>query len=153
MNRRTLLVSAAFAFAFAATSAGVVQAKAPVQTTESYTEVIYDDFIFELCGIDTLTTVTERWTLKEYADGSAILHVNREFLPHDRRIPLERGAGTSFFAPDGTQTTVGSPTRLFDQDSHRLLLVDGGRVVFGDEVEIRGHVESFDVDLAEYYCP
>jgi hypothetical protein len=153
MNRRALFVSAAFAVVLGATSAGVVRAQAPVQITDSYTEVIYDDFIFELCGIETLTTVTERWTLKEFADGTAMLHVNREFLPHDRRIPLERGAGTSFFAPDGTQTTVGSLTRLFDQDSHRLLLVDGGRVVFGDEIAIRGHVESFDVDLAEYYCP
>ena len=153
MNRRTLFLSAVFALVLGATSAPVGQAAAPARVGDSYTETFFDDFIYDLCGIETLTTMTERWTLKEYADGSAILHVNREFLPHDRRIPLERGAGTSFFAPDGTQTTVGSPTRLFDQDSHRLLLVDGGRVVFGDEVEIRGHVESFDVDLAEYYCP
>ncbi len=153
MNRRIVGLSIASALVLGVVGGTAAQAAGPVRMSDAYTDTFFDDFIFELCGIETLTTVTERWTLKEFADGTATLHVNREFLPHDRRIPLERGAGTSFFAVDGTQTTVGSLTRLFDQDSHRLLLVDGGRVVFGDEIAIRGHVESFDVDLAEYYCP
>jgi hypothetical protein len=153
MKRPAVLLSVAFALALGVIPAGVTRAGGPESITESYTETFFDEFIFDLCGIETLTTVTERWTLKEFPDGTAMLHVNREFISHDQRIPLERGAGTSFFALDGTQTTVGSPTRLFDQRSHRLLLVDGGRVVFGDEIAIRGHVESFDVDLADYYCP
>lgn len=123
-----------------------------MRTSDSYTDRFFDDFILELCGVETFTTVTERWTLKEFADGSAILHVNREFIPDDPRIPIERGAGTSFFAPDGTKTAVGRPTQLFAQDGRRLLLLDAGRVVFGDEITIRGHVESLGVDLAPYYC-
>jgi hypothetical protein len=82
-----------------------------------------------------------------------MLHVNRYFVPDDPRIPRERGAGTSFFAPDGTQTTVGSPTRVYATDGRGLVLLDAGRVVFGEDITIRGHVDSFDVDLAEVYCP
>jgi hypothetical protein len=152
MNRRALRLSVILALVLGAMSAGAVHAAGPVRTTDSYTVTFYDDFIFELCGIDTFTTLTERWTLKEFADGSAILHVNREFVPEDPRIPIERGAGTSFFAPDGTQTVVGKPTQLFAPDGG-LLLLDAGRVVFGDELTIRGHVESLGADLAPYYCP
>lgn len=153
MNRRALTLAVAVALVLGALSAGAVHAGGPVRTSDSYTDRFFDDFILELCGIETFTTVTERWTLKEFADGSAILHVNREFIPDDPRIPIERGAGTSFFAPDGTKTAVGRPTQLFAQDGRRLLLLDAGRVVFGDEITIRGHVESLGVDLAPYYCP
>ena len=153
MNRRALTLAVAVALALGAISAGAVQAAGPVRTSDSYTDRFFDDFILELCGVETFTTVTERWTLKEFADGSAILHVNREFVPDDPRIPIERGAGTSFFEPDGTKTAVGRPTQLFAQDGRRLLLLDAGRVVFGDEITIRGHVESLGVDLAPYYCP
>ncbi len=153
MNRRTFFISVTFALVLGVMSAGVAQAGGPLRISDSYTETFFDDFIYELCGIETFTTVTERWTLKKYPDGSAILHVNRYFVSEDPRIPRERGAGTSFFAPDGTQTTVGSPTRIFATDGRGLLLLDAGRVVFGEEITIRGHVESFDVDLAEYYCP
>lgn len=153
MNRRAFFLSVTLALVLGVMSAGVAQAAGPERIGDSYTDTFFDEFIYDLCGIETLTTVTERWTLKEYPDGSAILHVNRYFVPEDPRIPRERGAGTSFFAPDGTQTTVGSPTRIFATDGRGLLLLDAGRVVFGEEITIRGHVESFDVDLADYYCP
>jgi hypothetical protein len=153
MNRRAVTRSIATALVLGAMTVGAVQAGGPNRISDAYTETFFDDFIFDLCGIETMTTVTERWTLKEFADGSATLHVTREFVPEDARIPLERGAGTSFFAADGTQTTVGSPTRLFSTDGRGLVLLDAGRVVFGEDITIRGHVESFDVDLALYYCP
>lgn len=153
MTRSAITLSLAFALVLAVTSVDVAHAAGPIRTGDSYTESFFDDFIFELCGIETLTTATERWTLKEFPDGSAILHVNRYFVPHDPRIPRERGAGTSFFAPDGTQTTVGSPTKLYAIDGRGLLLHDAGRVVFGEDITIRGHVESIGVDLAPYYCP
>lgn len=151
--RRRVIRSIAAALVLGAMSAGIVQGGGPVRFSDAYTETFFDEFIFELCGIETMTTVTERWTFKEFADGSATLHVTRTFVPEDPRIPMERGAGTSFFAPDGTQTTVGSPTRIYSTDGRGLVLLDAGRVVFGEEVTIRGHVESFDVDLALYYCP
>ena len=153
MTLWTTLLAVALALVLGATAPGTARAAAPEQISDSYTETFFDDFIYDLCGIETLTTVTERWTLKEFADGSQILHVNRYFVPADPRIPRERGAGTSFFAPDGTKTAVGTPTKLFALDGRGLLLHDAGRVVFGDDITIRGHVESFDVDLADYYCP
>jgi hypothetical protein len=153
VNPRTVLLGLAVALTLGGMSAPSAQAAAPVRAGDSYTETFFDSFIYDLCGIETLTTVTERWTLKEFADGSAVLHVNREFIPADRRIPIERGAGTSFFAPDGTQTAVGRPTQLFSQDGRRLVLLDAGRVVFGEEITMRGHIESLGVDLAPFYCP
>ncbi|MBA2631682.1 MAG: hypothetical protein H0U86_01565 [Chloroflexi bacterium] len=153
MNRRAFFLSVVLALVLGVTSTGVAQAGGPERIGDSYTDTFFDDFIWDLCGIETLTTVTERWTLKEFPDGSQILHVNRYFVPHDPRIPRERGAGTSFFAPDGTKTTVGSPTRVFATDGRGLILLDAGRVVFGEDITIRGHVESFDVDLASVYCP
>ena len=153
MNRRAIALSVTTALILGAMVASAARAAGPVRHTESYTDRFFDDFIFELCGIETYTTVTERWTMKEFADGSAIFHANRLFVSDDPRIPIEMGAGTSFIAPDGTKTTVGSPTRLFTQDGHHLILVDAGRVVFGDDITARGHVVSLFADLADYYCP
>jgi hypothetical protein len=152
MNRRVLTLSLAAALVLGATSAGAVQAAGPVRSGDSYTETFFDDFIFELCGIETYTTVTERWTLMEFPDGSAIFHVTRTFVPDDPRIPIEKGAGTSFFAPDGTQTVVGLPLLLFEPDGG-VRILDAGWVEFGDELTIRGPHPFLDADLALLYCP
>ncbi|HTE67130.1 MAG TPA: hypothetical protein VK736_12875 [Candidatus Binatia bacterium] len=156
MNRRSGTLSIALALALAVASAGAVHASAPVRDGDSYTVTFYDDFIFELCGIDTFTTLTERWAFKEFADGSTILHVNRTFVSDDPRIPVEKGAGSSHTAPDGTRTVVGKPTQLFDPDGG-IRLLDAGLAIFdefGDVLKIRGHGESLTADtLAPYYCP
>jgi hypothetical protein len=154
MNRARIL-SIGAALILGMVSAGAVQAGGPERTSESYTDTFFDDFILELCGIETFTTLTERWTIKTFPDGSQHLHVNRLFVPEDTRIPIEMGAGTSFFEPDGSRVTVGSPTRLFDRDGG-LRLVDAGRVSFdpdGNPLKMHGHIESLGVDLAPYYCP
>ena len=39
----------------------------PERETDSYTDRFHGDFILDMCGIDTWTTVTERWTLKTLA--------------------------------------------------------------------------------------
>ena len=57
-------------------------------------ETFFDDFIFELCGITADVTVSERWTLKEFPDGSETLHTVRTFTSSDPRIPMEKGAAT-----------------------------------------------------------
>jgi hypothetical protein len=157
MTRRpgTLSIAIAFTLALAAATAGAVHASAPARDGDSYTVTFYDDFIFELCGIDTFTTLTERWTFKEFADGSTILHVNRTFVPDDPRIPVEKGAGSSLTAPDGTRTVVGKPTQLFDPDGG-IRLLDAGLAVFdplGDILVLHGHSESLGADLAPFYCP
>jgi hypothetical protein len=156
MNRRALTLSITLALILGALSAGAVQASGPLRDGDSYTVTFYDDFIFELCGIDTFTTLTERWTFKEFADGSTILHVNRTFVSDDPRIPVEKGAGSSLTAPDGTRTVVGKPTQLFDPDGG-IRLLDAGLAMFdefGDILTIRGHSVSLGADdLAPYYCP
>ena len=127
----------------------------PVIERASYTDRFEDDLILDLCGIETWTTVTERWSSKKFPDGSEIFHVVRTFVPDDPRIPIEKGAATSFFAPDGSRTTVGTPIHLMDQ-SGGTMLIDAGRVLFdsdGNLASVNGPHPALDADLAEYYCP
>lgn len=155
MTRRSGTLSVALALALTMASAAAAHAGAPLRDGDSYTVTFYDDYIFELCGIDTFTTLTERWTFKEFADGSTILHVNRTFVSDDPRIPVEKGAGSSLTAPDGTRTVVGKPTQLFEPDGG-IRLLDAGLAVFdpfGDVLVVHGHSESLGADLAPYYCP
>ena len=115
-------------------------------------DYIFDTFIFELCGISTFTTVSERWSLKTFPDGSERLQVVRTFVPDDPRIPVEKGAGSSFTAADGTRVVTGKPLQLFDPDGG-VLLLGAGLTIFGEQgVVVRGR-NSLDVDLADHYCP
>jgi len=129
-------------------------AASPVITRGSYEETFHDDYILELCGIATETTVTERWTVKEFPDGSTTLHVVRTFVPADPRIPVEKTASTSFIATNGTRTVVGKPIQLIGPQGVRLL--DAGWIAFvtpgviGDQ---HGHHESLTAELADSYCP
>lgn len=153
MTRRAIHAAAAAALLLVALTAGVAQAGGPTRIGDAYTETFEDDFILDLCGIETLTTVTERWTLKEFPDGSATLHTVRTFVPHDPRIPIEKGAATSFFAPDGTQRVVGKPIQLFPQDGGGVLILDAGWVEFGADITVRGPHPWLDADPADYFCP
>jgi len=126
----------------------------PVITTGGGTETFADDLFLDLCGIATNTTLTEKWTLKEFPDGSETLHVVRTFVPDDPRLPTEKGAATSFTAPDGSRRVVGKPIQLIGPSGVRIL--DAGWVLFdpaGEIVDVRGPHPSLDVDLAGYYCP
>ena len=156
MNRRTLTLATVAALVVGAVGASVVQARGPVQTRDSYTETFHDDFIFDLCGIDTMTTLTERWTFKEFPDGSATFHATRTFTPADQRIPIEKGAGTSFIAPDGSRRVVGKPIQLISQNGGGVRILDAGWVEFdaaGDVRDMRGPHPFVGADEAEYYCP
>jgi hypothetical protein len=138
----------------AGTGTAVAAGGAPVVTQGGGTETFADDFILDLCGIETETTLTERWTLKEFPDGSETLQVTRTFVSADPRIPIEKGAGTAFTAPDGSRRVVGTPLHLIGP--HGVRILDAGQVVFGPDGEIvsmRGPHPSLDTDPAEYYCP
>ena len=155
MNRRALAPSLTIALVLGAATAGAVQAGGPTRVTESYTDRFFDDFIFELCGIETFTTLTERWTLKEFPDGSATLQVNRTFVSEDPRLPIEKGAGTTFIAPDGTRTVVGKPIHLIGPGGG-VRILDAGRIVLdesGDVLSVDGPHPSYGAALAPYYCP
>ena len=154
MKRHTATLSVALALAISALASVPAMAGGPVRTSDAYTVTFFDDFIFELCGIETETTLTERWVRKDFPDGSSTLQVTRTFVPDDPRIPIEKGAGTGRTAPDGSKVVVGSPIRLYDRHGG-LRLLDAGRAIFdpfGDIVSHHGHSEIFDVDLATAYC-
>lgn len=125
----------------------------PVIERGSFVERFADDFIFELCGIETTTTLTQRFRVTTFPDGSQQVHVTRTFVSDDPRIPIEKGAGTSFIDANGVRTVVGTPIHLIGPDGGTRLL-DAGLVTFGNELDVRGpHPSLFVPDLAPYYCP
>jgi hypothetical protein len=88
-----------------------------------------------------------------FPDGSEQIHVVRTYVPEDPRIPVERGAATTFVAPDGTRTVVGMPIQLFAPDGG-VRLLDAGLVTFEEELVVRGPHPFLEVDnLAQFYCP
>ena len=117
--------------------------------------LVPDQFFIDLCGIVTNTTVKELDILKTYPDGSQSFHVERSFIPDDPRLPIERGAATAYFTPDGTMLRLlGKPLQLIGPDGG-VRTLDAGQVVFGDPRVVHGHedVNPLNTDLAPFYCP
>ena len=118
-------------------------------------ETIPDDFILELCGIEADVTVTERWTLKEWPDGSWTLQTVRTYVSSDPRIPTEKGAATSFNSPDGSRIVVGKPAQLFEPDGGVRIVATGWILIDPDDVTLAAHGRDVyrDADQVELYCP
>jgi hypothetical protein len=146
------------ALALAVTLTGTTLARGAVvfRERDAYVDRFLDDLIWDLCGIETWTTLTERWTFTEFADGSTLFHDVRTFVPDDVRIPIERGAGASHTAPDGTRTITGSPLRIYDRRGG-IKVIGAGQVVLDPEehpIRVRGQYPDLsDEALAGYYCP
>lgn len=156
------LAAATAALALAATvavpaSAGGGKGGVVFRESQSYTDRFFDDAIWELCGIETWTTLKERWTFTEFADGSAHFQDVRTFIPDDVRIPIERGAGSSHIAPDGTRRVTGSPFRVYDRQGGGVMVIAAGNVTLdpdGKPLRIAGQLPDMsDEALASYYCP
>jgi hypothetical protein len=82
-------------------------------------------------------------------------HVERSFIPDDPRLPIERGAGTSYFAPDGTKLAIkGKPIQLVGPDGG-VRALDAGLTLLGDPTAVHGHndVGIDNEDLSPLYCP
>ena len=152
MNHRAISLSVGVALIVGAMSAPSAQAGGPLQERGSTTETFFDDVIFELCGIETMTTLTQHWSVKTYADGSEVVHVTRTYVSDDPRLPIEKGAATSFNAPDGTRRVVGKPIQLIGPKGG-VRILDAGWIEIGDTITMRGPHPSFGIDLAPYYCP
>ena len=153
MHRTIRLAAAAtLVIGVVASGASAALAAGPEITHGSNRETFPDDFILDLCGLETMTTVTEHWTLWTYADGSQKFQTSRKYVPADPRIPIEYGSAMSTFDPDGTQTVHGSPIRL-RRHGEGVVLRDAGYIRFGDALTIHGPHPSLDLDLAEVYCP
>lgn len=135
-----------------ALQAGPAAAAGPTIERGRFVERAFDEFIFELCGIETYTTLRQVFSVKRFPNGSEQVHVVRTFVSEDPRLPIERAAGTTFVSPDGTRTVIGKPIQLIGPDGG-VRILDAGLVEFGDELVVRGPHPSIDADLAEYYCP
>ena len=115
-----------------------------------------DDFFLDLCGIATRTTVSEKLSIKTFSDGSQTVHTERSFVPADTRLPIEKGAATAFYAPDGSRRVVGKPIQLTSQTGGGVIVRDAGWVLFDpfdNPDAMRGPHPSLTVDPAAYYCP
>jgi len=152
---RVILISAAVAVAVPFVAAAPAVAQRPMIERGSVHDTFDDDLYLDLCGITTRTTVTERWSLETYPDGSQVFHDVRTFRSEDPRLPVEKGAATAFYAADGSWRVVGKPIQLIGADGGTVLL-DAGWISFdadGDVSAVRGPHPSKEVDLADYYCP
>ena len=149
---RTLVAGTLAIATLAAGAGGALAAKPESEHSGQLRETFFDDFIYDLCGIETMTTVTERWTLTTYADGSQRFTNSRKFVPADVRIPIEYGAAMSTWDANGVQTVHGSPIRL-QRRGEGIILLDAGFVTLSDDPTVHGPHPSLDLDLAQYYCP
>jgi hypothetical protein len=159
MRGRRASLAATAAIIATAILTGTAMAAKPARDGGSFTETYFDDLIWELCGIETLTTLTQTWSVKDFADGSAMVHVVRTFVPDDARIPVEKGAAQTFIGADGSRRVVGMPLLLFYPDggaevlaSGNVLLDPDGNVVF-EHGRTQYLDQIFSDDLAEFYCP
>jgi hypothetical protein len=74
--------------------AGAAAADGPIIDRFTFVETMPDDFILDICGIDTMTTITGSITVKEFPDGSVQEHVNITLVSDDPRLPIEKQAAT-----------------------------------------------------------
>lgn len=150
---RLVALAGAAAVPLLPASAAPAGAEGPTIERQRFVETYPDDFILDLCGIETLTTQTQVSRSIVFPDGSEQVHVVRTFVSEDPRLPVERGAGTTFVAADGTRTVVGKPIQLFEPGGG-VRLLDAGLVQFGEQLLVRGPHPSLETDdLAPYYCP
>jgi hypothetical protein len=153
--RSQLLFVPVVAAATLAIAAAPAAGQRPDIERGSVQDTFDDDLYLDLCGITTTTTVTERWSLETYPDGSQVFHDVRTFRSDDSRFPVEKGAATAFYAADGSWRVVGKPIQLIGPDGGTRLL-DAGWISFdadGNVSTVRGPHPSVGVDLADYYCP
>jgi len=152
---RILALGTAVVFALPFAASAPAAAQGPEIERGTVHDTFDDDLYLDLCGVTTKTTVTERWSLMTYPDGSQVFHDERTFRSADPRLPVEKGAATAFYAADGSWRVVGKPIQLIAPDGGTLLL-DAGWISFnadGDVSTVRGPHPSVGVDLADYYCP
>jgi hypothetical protein len=144
-------VAALIALATAPTATAGTGGK-PVVERDVVEETFFDDFILDICGVETNTTLRQRTTTKTWPDGSQTVHVNAEFVPDDPSIASERNAFTDVVAPDGTLTTKGLAIRLY-RKGEGTIIRDAGWVRFlEDGLVVRGPHPFLETDPADVYC-
>jgi hypothetical protein len=152
LSYKLAATAVALAAAVAASPAMAAGGK-PTVEVEVLEETLFDDFIFDLCGVATNTTQTQRTITKTFPDGSETIHINVEYIPDDPSIPSERYARTDRIAPDGTLTIVGLAIRLYREGEGTIIRDAGWVRVVEDGLVVRGpHPFLLDTDPADVYC-
>jgi len=128
----------------------------PTIEREVIKDTFFDDFIFEVCGVETMTTQRETNIIKTFPDGSLKVHRKVAFTPDDPRIASERWARTDFFAADGTLTIVGLAIRLYRKGGGGTIIRDAGWVEVSDDgLVVRGphpFLEGDPEKAEKLYC-
>ena len=146
------LAVAALIALVASTTAGAAPGGKPTVEREVIEETFFDDFILDICGVETNTTLKQRTTTKTWPDGSQTVHINAEFVPDDPSIASERNAFTDVVAPDGTVTTKGLAIRLY-RKGEGTIIRDAGWVRFlEDGLVVRGPHPFLETDPVDVYC-
>jgi hypothetical protein len=152
VTRLTAVIALALGIMAVAAPAASARGGKPTQEQGRTVQTFADDFLHDLCGIDTTTTMTQHFHVTTFPDGSQLVHETRTFVSADPRVPIEKGAGTSHWTADGIQTVTGTPIHLISRRG--TVLLDAGQVTFADELDVRGpHPSLFVPSLAPYYCP
>jgi hypothetical protein len=159
--RRPIVVLPALVFLVSMAAAPVAMATGgaghggkPTIERDVIEETFFDDFILDVCGVETFTTQTEVNIIKTFPDGSQTVHRRVQFVPDDPNIASERWARTDFFAPDGTERIVGLAIRLYRHGEGTIIRDAGWVQVLEDGLVIRGpHPFLENQDEAEQlYC-
>jgi hypothetical protein len=124
----------------------------PTVEHEVIHETYFDDFIFDICGVETDTTQTQRTTIKTFPDGSQTVHRIAEWVPDDPSIASERWGRTDRIAPDGTLTIVGLAIRLYRQGEGTIIRDAGWIRFLEDGLVVRGPHTFLDTDPADVFC-
>jgi len=154
-----VVLTAGFVLLAAPAPAGAAGGGRPEVPRTTTTETFADDFTRDVCGIDVMTTLTERLVIQTWPDGREHVHASWSYVSDDPRVSIEIAHRSDFYSADGTTTTItGIPLRLIDPVTGRTLAKDSGRLVLAPDntvLSVSGPHEFFlgDEDPAEFYCP
>jgi hypothetical protein len=133
-------------------TAAAGQGGKPVVEREVVEETFFDEYILDICGVETNTTFTQRSVVKTFPDGSRTVHTVARWVPDDPTIASELDARTDIFASDGTQTVKGLAIKVY-RKGEGTIIRDAGWVRFlQDGVLFRGPHPFLETDPAEVFC-
>lgn len=138
----------------AATSSPAIAAQAGKPTIERQViqETYFDEFILDVCGVETNTTRTERIVAKTFPDGSERVHTVVTYVSDDPSIASEQYARTDIYGVDGSITVKGLGVRLYRKGEGTIILAAGWVRFDENGVVGSGPHDFHDIDPADVYC-